>query len=73
MRRVVSLRRAVAPVYLSEIAAPEVRGRLVTANEVATCVGCLTASVVNAAISSIMDGDASAGGGGHHGWRWMMG
>ena len=57
----VGVASAVAPVYISEVAPPEVRGRLVTFFQLAVTVGILVASLVALAF------DASEG------WRWMLG
>lgn len=53
---------AVAPVYISEIAPPDIRGRLVTFFQLAVTVGILVAYLVGLAFA-----DA------HEGWRWMLG
>ena len=57
----VGVASAVAPVYISEVAPPEVRGRLVTFFQLAVTVGILVASLIALAF------DASEG------WRWMLG
>lgn len=59
----------VAPVYLTEMATAATRGRLVTLNEIMTCVGCLVATVVNTLISHAEPEDSGMG---IHGWRYMM-
>jgi len=53
---------AVAPVYISEVAPPDIRGRLVTFFQLAVTVGILVAYLVGLAF-------ADAG----EGWRWMLG
>ncbi len=53
---------AVAPVYISEIAPPDIRGRLVTFFQLAVTVGILVAYLVGLAFA-----DANEG------WRWMVG
>ncbi len=53
---------AVAPVYISEIAPPDIRGRLVTFFQLAVTVGILVAYLVGLAFA-----DANEG------WRWMLG
>ncbi len=52
---------AAAPVYIAEMAPPEVRGRLVTFFQLAVTVGILSAYLVGWAFEPI------------DGWRWMMG
>ncbi|MBK5232084.1 MAG: sugar porter family MFS transporter [Thermoleophilia bacterium] len=53
---------AVAPVYISEIAPADMRGRLVTFFQLAVTVGILVAYLVGLAFSSVDEG-----------WRWMLG
>lgn len=53
---------AVAPVYISEIAPPEIRGGLVTFFQLAVTVGILVAYLVGLALTDASDG-----------WRWMLG
>lgn len=53
---------AVAPVYISEVAPPDIRGRLVTFFQLAVTVGILVAYLVGLAFA-----DANEG------WRWMLG
>ena len=56
----------VVPTYLAELAPPEVRGRLVTQNELMIVSGQLLAFAVNALI-------AHTWGESHTVWRWMLG
>lgn len=56
----------VVPTYLAELAPPEMRGRLVTQNELMIVSGQLLAFAVNAVIAHIW-GDS------HSIWRWMLG
>jgi major inositol transporter-like SP family MFS transporter len=56
----------VVPTYLAELAPPEIRGRLVTQNELMIVSGQLLAFAVNAAI-------AHTWGESHAVWRWMLG
>jgi major inositol transporter-like SP family MFS transporter len=56
----------VVPTYLAELAPPEIRGRLVTQNELMIVSGQLLAFAVNAVI-------AHAWGESHTVWRWMLG
>ena len=57
----VGVASAVAPVYISEVAPPEVRGRLVTFFQLAVTIGILVAYLVGLAFDHI------------EGWRWMLG
>ena len=57
----IGLASAAAPVYISEVAPPESRGRLVSFFQLAVTVGILVAYLVGLAF------DASEG------WRWMLG
>src|SRR6476469_1031562 len=52
----------VAPLYISEVAPPRVRGGLVSFNQLAIVTGILTAYLVNYAFQNVA-GD----------WRWMLG
>jgi sugar porter (SP) family MFS transporter len=57
----VGLASANAPVYISEVAPPDERGRLVSYFQLSVTVGILVAYVVGLAFSGI------------DGWRWMLG
>jgi sugar porter (SP) family MFS transporter len=57
----IGLASAAAPVYISEVAPPESRGRLVSFFQLAVTIGILAAYLVSLAF------DASEG------WRWMLG
>jgi MFS transporter, SP family, galactose:H+ symporter len=57
----VGLASANAPVYISEVAPPELRGRLVSCFQLAVTVGILIAYLVGLAFSPSDD------------WRWMLG
>ena len=57
----VGLASAVAPVYISEVAPPEERGRLVTFFQLAVTIGIVVAYGVGLAFDPI------------EGWRWMLG
>jgi sugar porter (SP) family MFS transporter len=52
----------VAPLYISEVSPPKVRGGLVSFNQLAITSGILLAYLVNFAFSSVPEG-----------WRWMLG
>ena len=56
----------VVPTYLAELAPPEIRGRLVTQNELLIVSGQLLAFAVNAVIAHVW-------GESHTVWRWMLG
>jgi sugar porter (SP) family MFS transporter len=57
----IGLASAAAPVYISEVAPPESRGRLVSFFQLAVTVGILLAYLVGLAFDGI------------EGWRWMLG
>jgi sugar porter (SP) family MFS transporter len=57
----IGLASATAPVYISEVAPPEVRGRLVTFFQLAVTVGIVVAYLVSLAFDPV------------EGWRWMLG
>jgi MFS transporter, SP family, galactose:H+ symporter len=57
----VGLASANAPVYISEVAPPDARGRLVSYFQLSVTVGILVAYLVGLAFSGI------------EGWRWMLG
>ncbi len=52
----------VAPLYISEVSPPRIRGGLVSFNQLAITSGILIAYLVNFAFTSVPDG-----------WRWMLG
>ncbi len=51
-----------APIYIAEISPPQIRGRLVTFNQLAIVIGILLAYLVNWALAAT----------GPQGWRWMF-
>ena len=57
----IGLASATAPVYISEVAPPDIRGRLVTFFQLAVTIGIVVAYVVGLAFDS------------SEGWRWMLG
>jgi SP family galactose:H+ symporter-like MFS transporter len=57
----IGLASAAAPVYISEVAPPEHRGRLVSFFQLAVTVGILVAYLVSLAFEPV------------EGWRWMLG
>ncbi|GAA0879374.1 sugar porter family MFS transporter [Algoriphagus jejuensis] len=70
-----------SPLYISELAPPEKRGRLVTINQFLVMLGVLLAQIVNWQISLLDDGLAdnadfaaiATSWSGQEGWRWMFG
>lgn len=70
-----------SPLYISELAPPEKRGRLVTINQFLVMLGVLLAQIVNWQVS-LLDHDLAenadfatiaASWSGQEGWRWMFG
>lgn len=70
-----------SPLYISELAPPEKRGRLVTINQFLVMLGVLLAQIVNWQVS-LLDRDLAedadfatiaASWSGQEGWRWMFG
>jgi SP family galactose:H+ symporter-like MFS transporter len=57
----IGLASATVPVYISEVAPPQVRGRLVTFFQLAVTVGIVVAYLVSLAFDPV------------EGWRWMLG
>jgi len=57
----IGLASATAPVYISEVAPPDIRGRLVTFFQLAVTIGIVVAYLVGLAFDPI------------EGWRWMLG
>jgi sugar porter (SP) family MFS transporter len=57
----IGLASAAAPVYISEVAPPESRGRLVSFFQLAVTIGILLAYLVGLALDHV------------EGWRWMLG
>jgi SP family arabinose:H+ symporter-like MFS transporter len=58
----IGLASALTPVYISEIAPPKIRGRLVSMNQLAIVIGILAAYLANWRLSSL----------GTSSWRWMF-
>jgi sugar porter (SP) family MFS transporter len=56
----------VSPMYIAEIAPPQVRGRLVATSQLNIVAGLVTAYISNFVIALLLPGDPSA-------WRWMLG
>jgi SP family arabinose:H+ symporter-like MFS transporter len=59
----IGLASALTPIYISEVAPPESRGRLVSLNQLAIVIGILSAYLTNWQLSSL----------GQQSWRWMFG
>ncbi len=57
----IGLASATAPVYISEVAPPDIRGRLVTFFQLAVTIGIVVAYLVGLAFDSSEE------------WRWMLG
>jgi SP family arabinose:H+ symporter-like MFS transporter len=58
-----------APMYISEIAPAEIRGRLISIYQLGIVIGILLIYFVNAAIAGLYDETWNI----EHGWRWMFG
>ena len=58
-----------APMYISEIAPAEIRGRLISIYQLGIVIGILLIYFVNAAIAGLYDEAWNV----DHGWRWMFG
>ncbi len=66
----------IPPMYIAEIAPPEVRGRLVSFNQLNIVIGISAAFFSNYLILTLGDSNAAwaqAFGLGEHNWRWMLG
>ena len=68
---------ALSPMYIAEISPSEVRGRLVSLNQMTIVLGILAAQIVNWQLAepiptSFTDGDILASWNGQMGWRWMF-
>lgn len=59
---------ALAPMYIAEVSPAEIRGRMVSLNQMTIVLGILSAQVVNALIGSGVEMDW----GKEWGWRWMF-
>ncbi|WP_409966132.1 Arabinose-proton symporter [Mycovorax composti] len=65
----IGLASILAPLYISEIAPAESRGRLVSIYQLGIVIGILVIYFVNAGIASLNSGEWNT----HTGWRWMFG
>lgn len=68
---------ALSPMYIAEISPSEVRGRLVSLNQMTIVLGILAAQIVNWQLAEPIpagytDGDILASWNGQMGWRWMF-
>lgn len=65
----VGIASILAPMYISEIALPHIRGRLISVYQLGIVIGILLIYFVNASIAGIYDETWNI----EHGWRWMFG
>ena len=68
---------ALSPMYIAEISPSEIRGRLVSLNQMTIVLGILTAQIVNWQLAEpipagFTNGDILASWNGQMGWRWMF-
>lgn len=73
----IGIASALSPMYIAEVAPTQIRGKLVTLNQMTIVIGILAAQIVNMLIAEPMpDGITSAGivetWNGQQGWRWMF-
>lgn len=73
----IGLAADLSPMYIAEVAPKEVRGRLVTLNQLTIVIGILAAQVVNVLVAepvpeSAATADILASWNGQTGWRWMF-
>lgn len=73
----IGLAADLSPMYIAEVAPKEVRGRLVTLNQLTIVIGILAAQVVNVLVAEpVPEGAAAAdilaSWNGQTGWRWMF-
>ena len=74
----IGLASNLSPMYIAEISPPEVRGRLVSVNQLTIVIGILAAQVANWLIAEPVPAGATAAEilaswNGQAGWRWMFG
>lgn len=74
----IGLASGVSPMYIAEISPPDLRGRLVSLNQMAIVVGILLAQIVNWLIARPVPAGATemtilVSWNGQWGWRWMFG
>ncbi|MFI3287527.1 MAG: sugar porter family MFS transporter [Rikenellaceae bacterium] len=73
----IGLAADISPMYIAEIAPPQIRGKLVTLNQLTIVIGILGAQIVNMLIAEpVADGateaEILASWNGQMGWRWMF-
>ncbi|HOW85715.1 MAG TPA: sugar porter family MFS transporter [Candidatus Aminicenantes bacterium] len=74
----IGLASNLSPMYIAEIAPPEIRGRLVSVNQLTIVIGILAAQIANWLIAEPVPAGATAAEilaswNGRSGWRWMFG
>lgn len=74
----IGLASNLSPLYISEVSPADLRGRLVSLNQLNIVIGILLAQVVNWLIARPLPANATAfdilhSWNGQHGWRWMFG
>lgn len=73
----IGLASAISPMYIAEIAPAQMRGRLVSINQLTIVIGILLAQIINFLIADKITANASneeilASWNGQMGWRWMF-
>ena len=73
----IGLASAISPMYIAEISPAEMRGKLVSINQLTIVIGILAAQVINFLIADEVDANASNAEilnswNGQMGWRWMF-
>lgn len=64
----------ISPIYIAEVSPAEIRGRLVSLNQLTIVLGILSAQLINWAIGESYETDCltAASSGVHWAWRWMF-
>lgn len=73
----IGLAADLSPMYIAEVAPTQIRGKLVTLNQLTIVLGILGAQIVNMLIAEPVPADATvadicASWNGQLGWRWMF-
>ncbi len=70
----IGLASALSPMYIAEVAPTQIRGKLVTLNQMTIVLGILAAQIVNMLIAEKVPGDVVAvdSWNARWGWRWMF-
>ncbi|HZL09504.1 MAG TPA: sugar porter family MFS transporter [Prolixibacteraceae bacterium] len=73
----IGLASAISPMYIAEISPAQMRGRLVSVNQLTIVIGILAAQLLNFLIADKVSGDATdleilQSWNGQTGWRWMF-